>query len=63
MNKVHRKALLSQQADFEVKLLKEKKEYNALIQEFKVEMENLVNERESTGLLKKLAGRLFHIGF
>ena len=63
MNKVHKKALLSQQADFEVKLLKEKKEYNELIQEFKVEMENLVNERESTGLLKKLAGRLFRIGF
>lgn len=63
MNKNHRQAFLSQQADFDIKLLKEKKEYNELIQEFKVEIENLVNEREQTGLFKKLAGRLFRIGF
>lgn len=63
MNKVHREALVSQEADFDIKLLQEKKQYNELIQEFKVEIENLVNERESTGLFKKLAGRLFRIGF
>lgn len=63
MNSVHREALVSQEADFNTKLLKEKKEYNELIQEFKVEIENLVNERETSGLFKKLAGRLFRIGF
>lgn len=63
LKKEHKAAIASQKSDFDAKMLKEKIEFNKLIQNFKTELEMLVNQNERPGLMKRITGRIFRIGF